>query len=115
MCLSWIAVKQRTQHLARETYLRSLYLRQIRAYLPSVEALAHSTECDANCTNGNVVVPMTSEGISCSSFYASKAGARGWKESHSYGCEKFNNASSAGRRQYIGMESLTANRLAVWT
>ena len=93
--LSWIALAQRTQNLARETFLRTLYLRQIHAYLRSLEALEHGTECDTNWTNGNVVVPVTSEGISRSSFYASKSGARGWKRSHSYCCEKFNNVSSA--------------------
>jgi len=55
--LSWIAVTQKTQYLSREIYLRTLYLRQIRAYLPSLEALARGTEYDAKCTNGNVVVP----------------------------------------------------------
>jgi hypothetical protein len=77
--LSWIAVTQRTHYLVRETNLRTLYLRQIHAYLPSLKALAHGTECDAKCTNGNAVAPTTSYGISCSNFYASKAGARGWE------------------------------------
>jgi hypothetical protein len=66
---------------------------------PCVTSFSRSSgtwrECDANCANGNVVVPVTSEGISCSSFYASKSGARGWKGSHSYCCDKFNNVSSA--------------------
>jgi len=92
--LSWIAVAQRTQYLESETFLRTLYLRQTRAYLPSLGTLTNSTECDANCTTGNVV-PVKSEVISCSIFYASNAGARWWKGSHSYCCEKFNNVSSA--------------------
>ena len=108
--LSRIAVTQRTQYLARETYLQTLYQRQIRAYLPSLEALAHGTECDAKCTNENVV-PTTTEGISCSSCYASKAGARGWKESHSRCCEKFNNVSS-GRVAPIQRYGVTYGQLA---
>jgi hypothetical protein len=112
--LSWIALAQKSQYLARETFLRTLYVRQIRAYLPSLEALEHGTECDTNCTNGSVVVPVTSEGISCSSFYASKTGARGWKRSHSYCCEKFNNVSSAMVAP-IQRYGVTTNWLAVWT
>jgi hypothetical protein len=108
---------RRRQYLSREIYLRTLYLRQIRAYLPSLEALARGTEYDAKCTNGNVVVPLLRQ---AKAFRVPVSALQ--RQEQECGRSLIHIAAKSltmflvgGWRQYSGTESLIANWLAVWT